>query len=325
MNLERLLPEYDDFECYYPTLKNVAIVKKNHKVGVVDKEFNIIIPLVYETLYLVECSLKRMIVQLNEIWLVIDENNTILFESKYNYNPLPQWKMNYFDASYRYISYYDGFIEHFQDKIVLITKTQRKEFYLNSESAMCVDDTPLVYFFDGETKGCLNLESGSIELDILMDVRKEFQKLKACNIDKMLSIGVNPYSLFEQKLLIDELKNNGVITLINLMDKEELRYPIKELEDEFDVVNISIPDKDLPSIESLYRIMYTVDNAQKSYMHCDIGLEKLGVVLAYYMHKRYGYKGEEVLKKIEELQRNSIFCAKELRLSQKQREFILTL
>ena len=325
MNLERLLSEYDDFEYYYPTLKNVAIVKKNHKVGVVDKEFNIIIPLVYETLYLVEYSLKRMIVQLNKTWLVIDENNTVLYESKYNYNPSPQFQMSYFDAFYRYVSYYDGFIEHFQDKIVLITKRQRKEFYLNSESAMCVDDTPLVYFFDGETKGCLNLENGSIELDILMDVRKEFQKLKACNIDKMLSVGVNPYSLFEQDLLIQELKDDGVTTLITLMQKSQIKYDTKALEKEFSIVYIPVADKKIPSIESLEKIIDTIDNSKKSYIHCDVGSNRLGVVIAYYIYKKYAYRGTSILEKIEALKRESTFSQTELTMSQQQEEFILLL
>ena len=264
-----------------------------------------------------------MIAQRNNTWLVIDNNNTVLYKSKHNYNPSPQYKMNCFDASYHYVSYYDGFIEHFKDKIVLITQTDKKEFYLKSDNAMCVDDTPLVYFFDGTKKGYLNLETGDIESDILRDVRKEFSRLKAYNIDKKLSIGGSPYSLFEQELLIQELKDDGITTIINIMQKVKIKYDIKVLENEFEIENILIPDKNIPNIDSLDKIIDTINKSDKSYIYCDFESNILGVIVAYYLHIEYRYKGQYIFQKIEELKRDSMFCATELVMLKEQEEVYL--
>ena len=79
---------YDDYECVDSNIG--IVVKKDDKVGVVDKHLNIIIPLIYETLYLVEFDTKRMIAQLDSVWLVIDEENNILFKSSRNYQSCPE-------------------------------------------------------------------------------------------------------------------------------------------------------------------------------------------------------------------------------------------
>jgi len=288
--IDQLKSQYDDFE-YYNGM-NIVIVRKNSKIGVVDKELNILIPLIYETLYLVDFSTKRMIAQLNKTWLVINENNTILFKSKHNYDSNPKWKMNYFDSSYCYVPYYDGFIEHFKDKIVLITKEKREEFYLHSDSAMCIDTSPLIYFFDGEIKGYLDLNTGRIQLDVLIDVRnKKFTCLKAYDVDDILCAGEKPYSLFEQSRVIQELKDNGITTIINLMQKKEIQHNQAEISKEFKVLNIPIVKNGVPSIEVLYKIMHIIDSSEKTYIHCDLGIGRTDVVVAFYLYKKYGYQG----------------------------------
>jgi len=158
-----------------------------------------------------------------------------------------------------------------------------------------------------------------------MDVRKKFHLLKAYEVDKLLSIGMNPYSIFEQDLLIDELKNKGVTTLISLMKKNEVKYCTQELKKYFNIVHIPIENQDVPNIENLYQIINIIDKSEVTYIHCDLELYKLGVIVAYYFYKKYSYKGENLLKKMQELQMDSIFCSKEALLSKKQKEFLLRL
>lgn len=282
--IDQLKSQYDDFE-YYNEF-DVVIVQKDLKVGVVDKQLNVLIPLMYETLYLVDSSNTRMIVQRDKTWFVINEKNTILFKSKHNYDPNPKWKMNYFDSSYFYVPYSDGYIEHFKDKIVLITKEKQKEFYLKSDIAMCVDTTSLIYFFDGEMKGYLDLDRGDIQSDILMDVRnKKFTMLKAYDVDERVCAGEKPYSLFEQTRVIQELKDKGITTIINLMQEKEIKYKQTELSKEFTIINVPVVKNSLPSRETLDEIIHIIDSSEKTYIHCDLGLRRVSAVVEFYLNK----------------------------------------
>jgi hypothetical protein len=149
---------------------------------------------------------------------------------------------------------------------------------------MCIDNTPIVYFFDGNKKGCLNLESGSVENDILVDVRKKFIRLKAKNIDKNLSVGQTPYSLFEQELFIQELKDNGITTIISLEQKSEIGYDKKVLENEFEFINIPLPDKSIPTIENLDKIISIINKSKKCYIYSDSKSDRLNIIVNYYQH-----------------------------------------
>ena len=229
-----------------------------------------------------------------------------------------------------YVPYFDGYIKHYKDKIVLTTQEKKEEFFLKSDYAFCIDDTPLVYFFDGEFNGYLNLETGFIQLDVLIDIRKmEFKLLKAYNIDEIVCVGSKPYSLFEQDTIIQELKDNGVTTIINLMQEYETKYNLVkieiEIEKEFRVVNISMVDNSVPSIETLYEIIHIIDKSEKTYINCDLGLERTDVIVAYYLHKKYAYNDQSIIQKIEELKKDSILLNTEVVVTKEQKEFILKL
>ena len=319
--IKTLEKEYDAYE--FNDIRVGIVVKKDSKVGLIDREFNIIIPLMYESLYLVEFDKNRMIAQLDETWLIIDNQNNTLFKSTHNYDSNPEWDMNYFDSSYCYVPYLDGYIEHYTDKIILVTRGKREEFSLKSDSAMCFDDSPLVYFFDGEVRGYLNLETGFIQLDILMDVRKkEFNSLIAYDVDEILCAGEKPYSLFEQDSIIQELKDNGITTIINLMQENERKYNTTELEKEFTVKNFPIIDNSVPSIDVLYEVIHTIDKSEKTYVHCNLGLGRTGIVVGYYLYKKYGYRGSSIIQKIKELKYECKLAYEKSPITKEQIEFL---
>jgi len=322
MDIKRLEKMYDAYE--FEDQRVGIVVKKDSKVGLIDREFNVIIPLMYESLYLVDFDTKRMIVQKDRIWMVINKQNNILFKSKHNYDENPEWPLHFYDSSYFYVPALDGYIEHYKDKIIFKSKNVSQEFALVSDSAMCFDDTPLIYFFDGEVKGYLNLETGFIQLDILMDVRKKkFKFLKAYDVDAILCAGTQPYSLFYQDEIIEELKDNGVTTIINLMQNKEMKYNTIAIEKEFKVLNFPIVENSVPSIDILYEIMHAINHSEKTYIHCDLGLGRTGVIVAYYLHKKYAYTGISIFQKMEKLRLDFIFNDKKLADTQEQREFIL--
>lgn len=325
MLVTKLEALYDEYE--YEDKQVGILVKKNFNIGLVDKNLNIVIPLMYESLYLVEFNKERMIAQLNNSWLLINAKNEILYKSTHNYESEPVFDMSCFDASYKYVSYLDGYIEHYKDKIILKTKETSKEFYLQSESALSVDDTPLIYFFDGAIKGYLNLETGFIQLDVLIDVRKKgFQVLNAYEIDDILCTGEKPYSLFHQDFVIEELKNNGVTTIINLMEEHEYhKYNLVSLKKEFTVINFPIVDKSVPNIETIYKIIHSIAHSQKTYIHSNAGLGRTTVLVGYYLYKKYAYTGENIIKKIEELKKDSKLVSTKISITKAQEEFLIGL
>ena len=300
--LQRVTAEYDDHDSYDMS-KGMLVLKKG-RAGFIDKNFNVIIPLVYESLYMVDEKSNRFVAQKDKKWLLIDRENHILFESSKNYDASPLWKINSFDSSYCYIPYLDGYFEHFTNKIVVYNKSTKKEFLLYSDSAICVDDSKYIYFFDGEVKGFINLENGHIQRDILFDARKKgFRLLDAYKVDEILCIGAQPYGLFDQEDAVQELRDNGITAIINLMQESEMKYNRELFAENFELIDIPLQINEKIDEFILQKILHSINKNEKTYLHSHHGVVRVESFLAFYLHEKFAFNGNAILQKIKSLKK----------------------
>ena len=160
----------------------------------------------------------------------------------------------------------------------------------------------------------------------LFDGCDEFIELAAYEVDNILCAGKKPYSLFMQDQMICELQSSGVTTIVNLMQEYEfMKYNWEILHKEFKVINIPIIDKSVPSLDVLYKIINIIDNNKKTYIHCDLGLGRTGVVVAFYLYKKYAYRGLNILKKMKDLRLKSKLEVTQSPSTIEQRKFVLEL
>jgi len=303
--IQALQLQYDTF-LYDESVMQVAIVEENGKIGVVDKELNIVIPLIYETLLLVEFETRRIVVQKDSLWMLIDQFNEVLFCSRHNYDNSLIGLMDYFDSSYRYVEYFDGYIEHYNKKIVLVTKDEKKEFFIEAESLFCIDNGPFALVYKENEKRLLDLRTGKLQSDRLFELpKKGFEILGAYEVDDILCAGEKPFSLLYQKKIVEELHNNGITTIITLMQESELTKYDKQDLGEFQVLYFPMKRETFPTMDLLYEIMYHINNSKKSYIYCNRGVKRVSLIIAYYLFKKYGYREETIFKKIQQLQATS--------------------
>jgi protein-tyrosine phosphatase len=160
----------------------------------------------------------------------------------------------------------------------------------------------------------------------LFEVHDEFIELAAYEVDDILCVGEKPYSLFMQDKILCELRSSGVTTIVNLMQEHEfLKYNSEVLHKEFKVINVPIIDNTPPSLEVLYKIIHIINSNKKTYIHCDLGLGRTGFVVAFYLYKKYAYKGLNILKRIKDLKLKSKFELNQSPSIEDQRKFVLEL
>lgn len=324
--------QLDEFEDYvYNDNHSILVAKKSGLVGVLDSEFNIIVPFKYESIFLVDFNTKRMVAQLDGKWLIIDENDNIIFTSTHNYDGHPERDVDNYDTSYCYVPYCDGYIEHHQDKVILTTKDDVKEFIVKADSAYCFSDDPIITLFcdgyinieNGEIQACKPMDENIVQETLFTIPTKGFDTLSAYEVDDILYAGEKPYSLFDQGLMIEELKANGITSIINLMqDHEYNTYNINLINDEFNVINFPILDNSVPSEDMICEIIYNINKNEKTYIHCNLGLGRTGVVVASYLHEKYGYKSRNLIKRIDELKLTSGLWDKKSPITKAQVEFV---
>jgi len=167
---------------------------------------------------------------------------------------------------------------------------------------------------------------GEKNQDSLFDFYDGFLELAAYEIDEILCVGEKPYSMFMQDEIIIELKNSGVTTIINLMQEHEFNmYDLNPLHKEFKLINIPIIDNTVPDKDILYKLINIIDSSTKTYLHCNLGLGRTGVVLAFYLHEKYGFKGNGLVQRIKELKMDSKLETKNSPITKSQIEFVLKL
>ncbi len=300
--IQRVKAEYDSYDSY-DVHKGMLVIKEG-RAGFINKNFNVIIPLMYESLYMIDELSNRFVAQRDKKWLLIDRENNILFESNKNYDASPLWKINSFDSSYYYIPYFDGYFEHFTNKIVVYTKSTKKEFLVHSDNAICVDDSKYIYFFDGEIKGFINLENGHIQRDVFFDARKKgFRLLDAYEVDEILCVGAQPYGLFDQDDVVQELRDNGITAIINLMQESEMKYNRELFTKNFELIDIPLPeDKEIDDF-TLRKIRHFIGKNEKIYLHSKNGLGRVEQFLTFYLHNQYSFEGKAISQKIRSLKR----------------------
>lgn len=163
-------------------------------------------------------------------------------------------------------------------------------------------------------KGLFNLESGFVELI-------------AYEVDDILCVGEKPYSMFNQDDIVCELRNNGVTTIINLMDKYEFNmYNQEAIKQEFNIVNIPLWSRGNESAHSevLNEIFHIIDSNQKTYINCDTELERSDIIIGYYLNTKYAYTGLSVIQKIEELKSRSNLINTKSQMTKKRIEYFLS-
>lgn len=149
-----------------------------------------------------------------------------------------------------------------------------------------------------------------------------FNKLAAYKVDENLYAGEKPYSLFEQDEMIEELKSYGIDTIISLMEKDESQYDISELENEFKLFNFPILDNSVPSMKTINEILSHIDNNNTTYLHCNLGLGRTGILVASYLHQTYGYESVDIIDKIDELKKNTRLFKYSSPITKQQIDFV---
>ncbi len=133
-----------------------------------------------------------------------------------------------------------------------------------------------------------------------------FVELRAYEVDEILCAGERPFSALKQDEIICELRNNGITTIINLMQEHEFsRYDLHKINKEFKVINIPVMDESILTLNILYKIIHIIDNNKKTYLHCDVGEGRTDVAIGYYLHKKYAYEGSALIQKLQELKLKS--------------------
>ena len=164
---------------------------------------------------------------------------------------------------------------------------------------------------------------GEKNQESLFDFYDGFVELAAYEVDDILCVGEKPYSMFMQDEIISELKNSGVTTIINLMQEHEFNmYDLNPLKKQFKIINIPIIDNTVPTKEVLYKLINTIDSSTKTYIHCNLGLGRTGVVVGFYLYNKYRYKGSGLLQKIQELKIDSTLELKKSPITSQQIEFL---
>ena len=149
-----------------------------------------------------------------------------------------------------------------------------------------------------------------------------FNKLAAYQVDENLYAGEKPYSLFEQDEIIDELKAHEVDTIISLMEEDENQYDTSSLANEFELLNFQIVDNSVPSMKTIDKILSNIDKNKITYIHCNLGLGRTGILVASYLHKIYGYESIDLLDKIIELKKDSKLSNKSSPITKQQLDFV---
>ena len=143
---------------------------------------------------------------------------------------------------------------------------------------------------------------GEKNQESLFDFYDGFVELAAYEVDEILCVGEKPYSMFMQEEIISELKNSGVTTIINLMQEHEFNmYDLNPLNKEFKIINIPIIDNTVPDKDILYKVINIIDSSAKTYIHCNLGLGRTDIVVAFYLYNKYGYSKDCLQQRIEYL------------------------
>ena len=130
-----------------------------------------------------------------------------------------------------------------------------------------------------------------------------FCLLDAYEVDNILCAGEPPFSTYMQDEMIEELEQNGVTTIISLLQEYECSlYDFNELKKKFNVVNIPMADNAYLDIDSFYKVLHVIDTNKKIYIHCSADRRREELFVKSYLSKRYGYTGDSLEKKVTLLQ-----------------------
>ena len=167
------------------------------------------------------------------------------------------------------------------------------------------------------------LPNCKVQLSLFYDNDDFFYEISAYKVDNILYAGEKPYSLFFQEEIIDELKAKGITHIINLMQSHEYKcYDTSLFSNNFKITNIELVDNSVPEIDKILEVLYAIDNNEKTYLHCNLGLGRTGVMVAVYLSKKYAFVPDTLISKIEELKQNSKLHPFSSPVTKEQREFV---
>ena len=152
-----------------------------------------------------------------------------------------------------------------------------------------------------------------------------FNILSAYQVDTNLFAGQKPYSLFDEDEIIDELKSKNIKKIISLMETNEINYNLTNFEKNFELLSFPIIDNTVPSYDVIQNILNNISNDVTTYVHCNLGLGRTGIIVGVYLAQRYGLCGDSILKKIDELKINSKLQNNKSPITKEQIDFILNL
>jgi hypothetical protein len=127
--------------------------------------------------------------------------------------------------------------------------------------------------------------------------------LDAYEVDDILCAGEPPFSTYMQDAMIEELEQNGVTTIISLLQEYEYSlYDFNVLKKKFNVVNIPMVGSAYSDIDSFYKVLHVIDTNKKTYIHCSADRRREKLFVKHYLSKRYSYVGDSLEQKVTLLQ-----------------------
>ena len=140
--------KYQDIEFWYD---NMIVVKMDDTFGILDNELNQIIPCMYESIYLIE-EKNIFIAEYENKWLILDYDNKVIFSSSHNYKGCEWWELDQY-----YIKSLNGYIEHFEDRILFHTlNNPTKEYLVKCDTIEVTEDDYIIKIQDN---GYINLKT----------------------------------------------------------------------------------------------------------------------------------------------------------------------
>jgi len=107
------------------------------------------------------------------------------------------------------------------------------------------------------------------------------------------------------------------------METNEINYNLTNFEKNFEMLSFPIVDNTVPSYDVIQNILNNISSDISTYIHCNLGLGRTGIIVGVYLAQKYQLQGDYLLKKIDELKIDSKLQNNKSPITKEQIDFIL--